>query len=72
MAKEENGKVVKCKCRCWGGGGGSGAIYGFGFLGALVYFLQHSTSFQSSVIGVVEAIVWPGMLIYRVLGLLGF
>lgn len=48
---------------------GSGAIYGLGFLGALVYFLQHATSFMDGVVGVVYAIFWPGIIVYKVLEL---
>ena len=49
---------------------GWGSIYGIAFLGALVYFLQHSTSFWEGVIGIVKAIFWPGVLVYKVLELL--
>jgi len=46
---------------------GSGAIYGLGMLGALVYFLQHSTSFLDGIIGIFKAIFWPGVVLYKVL-----
>ncbi|MBU4016207.1 hypothetical protein KKF69_01880 [Patescibacteria group bacterium] len=49
---------------------GSGAIYGLGILGALVYFLQHSTSFLDGFIGIFKAIFWPGVILYKVLELL--
>lgn len=51
-------------------GGPSGAIYGLGFVGALVYFIQHAASFGDGVFGVVKALIWPAILIYRVLELL--
>jgi hypothetical protein len=50
---------------------GSGAIYGIGVLGALVYFLQHASSFGEGVIGILQAIFWPGVVLYKVLELLG-
>lgn len=50
----------------------SGAIYGFGFLGALLYFIQHAGSFGEGVWGVVLAIFWPGVMVYKVLELLKF
>jgi hypothetical protein len=59
----------------WGGmcgGGTGGAVYGLGFLGALVYFLQQATSLTAGIIGVGKAIVWPALLIYRVLGFFNF
>jgi hypothetical protein len=49
---------------------GSGAIYGIGVLGALVYFIQHASSFLDGVIGIFMAIFWPGVVLYKVLELL--
>jgi hypothetical protein len=37
------------------------------FLGAVVYYLQHATSFWEGVLGVLKALVWPAMLIYKAL-----
>ncbi len=45
-------------------------MYGLGFLGAAIYFIQHAHSFSDGVIGILKAIVWPGLLVYKVLGLL--
>ncbi len=47
-----------------------GGIYGVAFLGALVYYIQHATTFWMGVLGVLKAAVWPAMLIYKVLSLL--
>ncbi len=49
---------------------GSGAIYGIGVLGALVYFIQHSTSIFDGIVGIFKAIFWPGVVLYKVLELL--
>lgn len=49
---------------------GSGAIYGIGMLGALVYYLQHATSFVEGLIGIFKAVFWPGVILYKVLELL--
>lgn len=46
---------------------GSGAIYGLGVIGALVYFLQHATTFLAGVIGIIKAVFWPGVILYKVL-----
>ena len=51
-------------------GGPSGAIYGLGFIGALVYYLQHAATFGAGVLGILKAIVWPAFLIYNLLGFL--
>ncbi len=48
----------------------SGAVYGLGLIGALIYFIQHATSFGAGVLGIFKAVFWPALLIYRVLELL--
>ena len=50
--------------------GGAGAIYGLGFIGAVVYYIQQATTFWGGVLGILKAMVWPAFLIYKVLGLL--
>ncbi len=47
-----------------------GGGYGLAFLGALIYLLQHATSFWDGVLGVLEAIVWPAILVYHLFILL--
>jgi hypothetical protein len=49
---------------------GNGTVYGLGIIGAAVYFIQHSDGFWMGVLGVLKAIVWPAMVVYKVLGLL--
>lgn len=51
-------------------GGMSGGVYGLAFLGALVYYLQHATTFMGGVIGFFKALLWPAFLIYTLLGYL--
>ena len=48
-----------------------GAIYGLGFIGALVYFISAATGFWMGVLGVIKALVWPAFLVYELLGNLG-
>ena len=48
---------------------GSGAIYGIGVIGAIIYFIQTSTSFIDGVVGIIMAIFWPGVVVYKVLEL---
>jgi len=52
-------------------GGGGGAVYGLGFVGAVVYYWMHAATFLMGVIGLLKAIVWPAFLIYKVFTLLG-
>lgn len=43
------------------------AIYGMAFIGALIYFIQHATSFWGGVLGFFKAVFWPAVVIYKVL-----
>lgn len=45
-------------------------MYGIGFLGAAFYYIQHAHTFSDGVIGILKAIVWPAMLVYKLLGFL--
>jgi hypothetical protein len=47
--------------------GSAGALYGLGFLGALVYYLQAAATFGMGVLGIVKAIFWPAFLVYGLL-----
>jgi len=49
------------------GGGVSGGVYGLAFIGALVYYLQQAANFKEGVIGFFKALLWPAILIYKVL-----
>jgi hypothetical protein len=49
-------------------GSGGGAVYGLGFIGALVYYWQHAAGFWAHVWAVVEALLWPAFVIYHLLG----
>jgi hypothetical protein len=50
--------------------GASGAIYGLGFIGALIYYISHATSFLIGLLGFLKALVWPAILVYQLLGFL--
>lgn len=54
----------------WHKSSGNGAVYGLGFVGALIYFLGNATSFSEGLLGILKAIVWPAMLVYRLFTLL--
>ena len=64
MSQEES----QSKHKCWHHGHqASGGLYGLGFLGALVYYIQHADSFVSGLIGFLQALVWPAILVYKIL-----
>lgn len=68
MTDENNSQGGK-KMKDSGNGILSG-IYGMGFIGAAVYYIQHSDSFWAGVLGILKALVWPAMLIYKLFELL--
>ncbi len=63
MQKQRGIKCHKDMCS------GLSCIYGLGFIGALVYYLQASTGFWASILAILKAFVWPALLIYKLLGL---
>jgi len=46
-------------------------VYGLGFIGALIFYIQHATTFWIGLLGFFKALVWPAMLVYALLGYLG-
>lgn len=50
--------------------GSAGAVYGLGFIGAVVYFIQHASSFWDGVLGILKAMVWPAFVVHKLLGFL--
>ena len=46
------------------GAAGAGAVYGLGFIGALVYFIGSATSIWDGVWGVLQSLVWPAFLVW--------
>lgn len=44
-----------------------GAVYGLGFIGALVYYTQHATTLWIGVLGLLKAIVWPAFVVYELM-----
>lgn len=63
-------KVCSTGCSC-GTCGCAGAVYGLGFIGAVVYYISYAPSFWMGVLGVLKAIVWPAFLVFELLKSLG-
>lgn len=49
--------------------GTGGAVYGLGFIGAAIFYIQHASGFWAGVVGILKALVWPAFLVYKLLGL---
>ena len=45
----------------------SDAVYGLGLIGAAIYFIQQAPTFLMGLFGLVKAIVWPALVVYRLL-----
>jgi hypothetical protein len=48
-------------------GSASDAVYGFGLIGAWIYYLSHATTFWIGMLGILKGIIWPAMLVYELL-----
>ncbi len=62
-SKETENRKPRTKYR----GGASDAVYGFGLIGAWIYYISHATTFLMGVLGIFKGIVWPAMLVYELL-----
>ena len=60
-------KNCRGKGTCGGACGAGGAVYGLGLIGAFIYYIQHAATFGAGVIGFLKALVWPAMLVYKIL-----
>jgi len=45
--------------------GSSSAVYGLGFIGAVIYYISTATGFWDGVLGFLKALVWPAFLVYE-------
>lgn len=46
-----------------------GMFYFLGFVGALVYYIATATGFWMGVLGVLKALIWPAMLVFKLLAM---
>jgi hypothetical protein len=58
------------KCRSMSGNGILSGIYGMAFIGGAIYYIQHATTFWAGVLGILKALFWPAVLMYKLLELL--
>lgn len=54
------------------GNASCGAVYGLGFIGALIYYIQHADTFLVGLLGALKAFVWPALVIYKLFQYFGF
>ncbi len=41
------------------------AVYGLGFIGAVIHFTSHVAGFWNVVVAILKAFVWPAFMVYR-------
>jgi hypothetical protein len=58
------------RSKCMNNKGIWGGIYGMAFIGGVVYYIQHATTFWAGVLGIFKALFWPAVLMYKLLELL--
>lgn len=47
--------------------GTSGALFFFGFVGSLVYWMQAANDFGAVLTGILKSLVWPAYIVYKLL-----
>ncbi len=67
VKKSDNKQSCLRNCKCNSGN----AVYGLGFIGAVVYYISTATGFWSGVLGLLKALVWPAFVVYNLLRNLG-
>jgi hypothetical protein len=68
MAKKKQKKSAKNMCSM-GCRADTGLIYFLGFIGAAVYYIKQAPEFWIGVWGIIKALVWPAILVFKLLGL---
>ena len=66
-------KDKSCKCGCGRSNacGTGGAVYGLGFVGAVIYYISQASTFGGVLVAILKALVWPAFLVYDALRFLG-
>lgn len=62
---------MKSKKEMVGKNGPLGFVFFIAWFGALVYFINQADGFWQVVLAFLQACVWPALLLYRVLQVLG-
>lgn len=43
------------------------AVYGFGIIGAAIYYISIASGFWMGALGILKALIWPAFLVYEAL-----
>ncbi len=47
------------------------AIYGLGFIGAVIYYISTATGFWMGFLGIFKALLWPAFMVFEAFKVLG-
>lgn len=47
------------------------AVYGLGFVGAIIYYVSTASGVGEGLIGILKALLWPAFLVYELMDYLG-
>ena len=68
MSEDDNNTAKTAECgKKMRNNSAGGAVYGLGFIGAAIYFIQHAPTFWLGVLGFLKAIIWPVFVVYKLL-----
>ncbi len=68
-APKSSKKSMKKMCGTACSSSNGGCIWFLGFVGAAVYYISTTTGFWAGLLGVLKALVWPAMLVFKLLGM---
>lgn len=60
-------QVQAKKGKSTGAPGGGDAVYAFGIIGAMVFYIQEASGVVAVLIAILKAFVWPAFFVYDVL-----
>ncbi len=69
MNEEKSTTQDGCKNWCGpkSGGGATGCVYGLALVGAAIYYIQQAETFWQGALGILKALVWPAIVVYKLL-----
>jgi CRISPR/Cas system endoribonuclease Cas6 (RAMP superfamily) len=71
MTEDQNERAPKRNHNINIATGSAGGFYFIGFIGAAVYFVSTAVDFWDGALGLLQAALWPGFLVYEALSMLG-
>ena len=63
---KKSSKTCSTKHKC---GHTGGCIWFLGFVGALIYYVSAASGFWPTVLAILKALVWPALLVFKLLGM---